>query len=48
MVKETGCTHQPDTLECLYRFPYSTFRLAMDASPNVFAYQVRAYLIVAK
>jgi len=39
MVKETGCTHQPDTLDCLRKVPYNTFKRAMDASPNFFAYQ---------
>ena len=48
MVKETGCTHQPDTLDCLRKVPYETFKRAMDASPNFFAYQVRARLTVVK
>ena len=48
MVKETGCTDQPDTLDCLRKVPYDTFKRAMDASPNIFAYQVRARLTVVK
>jgi acetylcholinesterase len=48
MVRETGCSNQSDTLECLRRVPYSTFKAAMDKSPNFFAYQVGAYLTVAK
>lgn len=48
MVRETGCSGQPDTLECLRRVPYDTFKKAMDTSPNFFAYQVGAYLTVAK
>ena len=40
MVKETGCTDQPDALECLRRVPYATFKDAMDKSPNFFQYQV--------
>jgi acetylcholinesterase len=48
MVKESGCARQPDTLECLRKVPYSTYKRAMDASPNFFAYQVRAYLAVAR
>ena len=47
MVKETGCSSQSDTLECLRKVPYSTYKRAMDSSPNFFAYQVRAYLSVA-
>ena len=47
MVKETGCSSQPDTLECLRKVPYATFKKAMDKSPNFFAYQVGAYLTVA-
>jgi len=39
MVRETGCTGQPDTLDCLRRVPYATFKRAMDSSPNFFAYQ---------
>ena len=48
MVRETGCSNQSDTLECLRRVPYLTFKAAMDKSPNFFAYQVGAYLTVAK
>jgi acetylcholinesterase len=47
MVKETGCSNQRDTLECLRKVPYATYKRAMDASPNFFAYQVRACLSVA-
>lgn len=46
MVKETGCSYQRDTLDCLRKVPYSTYKRAMDASPNFFAYQVRAGLSV--
>ena len=45
MVKETGCSYQKDTLECLRKVPYATYKRAMDKSPNFFAYQVRARLI---
>jgi acetylcholinesterase len=45
MVKETGCTGAPSTLDCLRKVPYDTYKRAMDASPNFFAYQVRAYPI---
>ena len=47
MVNKTGCSHQRDTLDCLRKVPYSTYKRAMDASPNFFAYQVRAGLSVA-
>jgi acetylcholinesterase len=46
IVKETGCSNQHDTLDCLRKVPYSTYKRAMDASPNFFAYQVRACLSV--
>ena len=48
MVKETGCTDQPDALQCLRRVPYGTFKEAMDKSPNFLEYQVGAFLAVAK
>jgi carboxylesterase type B len=48
MVKETGCSRQPDTLECLRKVPYGSFKRAMDLSPSFFSYQVRAYLTVTK
>ncbi len=47
MVSETGCSKQRDTLDCLRRVPYNTYKRAMDASPNFFAYQVRAYFLIA-
>jgi len=34
MIRETGCRGQPDTLDCLRRIPYATFKRAMDSSPN--------------
>ena len=40
MVEETGCTEHKDPLECLRRVPYTTYKKAMDRSPNMFAYQV--------
>jgi len=43
IVKETGCKGARDTLDCLRKVPYNTYKRAMDASPNFFAYQVRAY-----
>ena len=44
MVKETGCKGARDTLDCLRKVPYNTFKRAMDATPNFFAYQVRGYM----
>lgn len=41
MVEKTGCQRSQDTLDCLRRVPYTTFKKAMDQSPNFFAYQVR-------
>ncbi|KAI9450245.1 carotenoid ester lipase precursor [Russula earlei] len=39
MVQKTGCSAANNTLDCLRRVPYSTFKRAMDESPNFFAYQ---------
>ncbi|KAI9437416.1 Alpha/Beta hydrolase protein [Lactarius psammicola] len=39
MVEKTGCGNSQDTLECLRRVPYATFKKAMDESPNMFSYQ---------
>ncbi|KAI0306653.1 Alpha/Beta hydrolase protein [Multifurca ochricompacta] len=39
MVERTGCRGSNNTLECLRRIPYNTFKHAMDESPNFFAYQ---------
>ena len=44
MVERTGCGKHQDTLDCLRRVPYATFKKAMDESPNMFAYQVRGYV----
>jgi acetylcholinesterase len=41
MVEKTGCKGTNDTLNCLRKVPYNTFKKAMDESPNFFAYQVR-------
>ncbi|KAI9442989.1 Alpha/Beta hydrolase protein [Lactarius indigo] len=39
MVEKTGCTKASDTLDCLRKVPYATYKKAMDDSPNFFAYQ---------
>ena len=44
MVKETGCKGARDTLDCLRKVPYNTYKRAMDATPNFFAYQVSGYI----
>jgi acetylcholinesterase len=39
MVDRTGCGNVTDTLGCLRKVSYPTFKKAMDSSPNFFAYQ---------
>jgi len=39
MVERTGCSDEADTLDCLRKVPYATFKGAMDESPNFFSYQ---------
>ncbi|KAH9030333.1 carotenoid ester lipase precursor [Lactarius pseudohatsudake] len=39
MVEKTGCTRASDTLDCLRKVPYTTYKKAMDDSPDFFAYQ---------
>ncbi|KAH9026413.1 carotenoid ester lipase precursor [Lactarius hengduanensis] len=39
MVEKTGCSKASDTLDCLRKVPYSTYKKAMDHSPDFFAYQ---------
>ena len=46
MVDKTGCSNSADTLACLRKVPYTTFKKAMDETPNFFAYQVRDYDLV--
>ena len=43
IVEKTGCSKSADTLDCLRKVQYNTFKEAMDESPNFFAYQVRVY-----
>ena len=45
IVDRTGCRNHKDTLECLRRIPYTTYKKAMDESPNMFSYQVGAYIV---
>lgn len=46
MVDRTGCSNATNTLDCLRSVPYSTFKKAMDDSPNFFAYQVGLSVVV--
>ncbi|KAH9172349.1 carotenoid ester lipase precursor [Lactarius sanguifluus] len=39
IVQRTGCESSPDTLSCIRKVPYATFKKAMDESPNMFSYQ---------
>ncbi|KAI9443554.1 carotenoid ester lipase precursor [Lactarius indigo] len=39
MVEKTGCQGRADTLDCLRKVPYTTYKKAMDESPNMFSYQ---------
>ena len=41
LVSQTGCSGASDTLECLRQLPFNTLKAAVDASPGLFAYQVR-------
>ena len=41
IVEQVGCSGSSDTLECLRQAPFSKLKAAMDASPDIFAFQVR-------
>jgi acetylcholinesterase len=43
IVEETGCTGAADTLQCLREVPFTTLKLAVDRSPNIFSFQVCIY-----
>ncbi|KAH9040242.1 carotenoid ester lipase precursor [Lactarius hengduanensis] len=45
MVQKTGCSGSSDTLGCLRKVPYTTFKKAMDESPNFFAYQASGLIL---
>jgi carboxylesterase type B len=40
MVENTRCGNATDTLECLRHIPYTTFKYAMDRSPDFMSYSV--------
>ena len=44
MVDRAGCGTHKDTLDCLRKIPYATYKKATDASPSMFSYHVGAYL----
>jgi carboxylesterase type B len=48
MVDATGCKASTNTLDCLRKIPYKTYKKAMDASPDFFAYQVRLVFLFTK
>jgi len=39
LVSQTGCLGASDTLECLRQVPFSTLKVAVDASPGIFSPQ---------
>jgi len=39
MVKETGCQGASDTLACLRKVPYDTYKRATDAAPGIVGYR---------
>ena len=45
MVERTDCSNAADTLDCLRKVPYATFKKAMDESPSFFSYQARVYSV---
>jgi acetylcholinesterase len=45
VVERTGCSDAEDTLDCLRKVPYVSFKKAMDESPNFFSYQASVYSV---
>ena len=45
MVERTDCSNAADTLDCLRKVPYATFKKAMDESSSFFSYQARVYSV---
>lgn len=41
IVAQTGCSGASDTLACLRTVPFATLKAAQDATPGIFAYQVK-------
>jgi hypothetical protein len=41
IVSQTGCSGASDTLACLRTVPFATLKAAQDATPGIFAYQVK-------
>lgn len=44
LVAATGCSGASDTLQCLREVDYNTLKAAVDATPNIFSYQVTTTL----
>ena len=42
LVAATGCSGASDTLQCLREVDFDTLQAAVDATPNIFSYQVMA------
>lgn len=40
LVDQVGCSGSSDTLECLRQAPFDKLKAAMDASPDIFSFQV--------
>ncbi|KAG6902247.1 hypothetical protein C0995_002619 [Termitomyces sp. Mi166 len=39
IVRDTGCSHHADTLQCLRNVPYKELKKAINRSPSLFSYQ---------
>jgi hypothetical protein len=40
IVAHSNCSGASDTLDCLRKLPYDTFKAAIDTSPSILSYQV--------
>jgi len=47
MVEKTGCKGARDTLECLRKVPYETYKRATDETTGMVTYRVSAYLTLS-
>ena len=46
IVEKTGCQGSMNTLDCLRGVDYHVFKEAMDATPNIFSYNVRDPVLI--
>ncbi|PPR05608.1 hypothetical protein CVT26_009129 [Gymnopilus dilepis] len=46
IVEKTGCQGSMNTLDCLRGVDYHVFKEAMDATPNIFSYNVRDSVLI--